>query len=185
MSGIERRLVEILPGFAVPEGGTFSADNYRGFAIECDVELVNGHYEAQQFNIRRLPGGPPITTEALRDMAIQLLVGTALTTALHKVTRTDEGAMQVNFDDDWHTADEFTGFGLLIANEARELGQAGPVPETIAAVAKVYLLANALGASPTKAVRETFDISQSTAGAWVGRARSAGLLGSVVSGSDR
>jgi hypothetical protein len=47
---------------------------------------------------------------------------------------------------------------------------------TLTQVAKVYTAAAAKGLPPTKAVRERFDISQSTSGAWVSQARAAGLL---------
>ncbi|MEJ7665375.1 MAG: hypothetical protein WKG07_40560 [Hymenobacter sp.] len=43
-------------------------------------------------------------------------------------------------------------------------------------VATVYQVAYALGDSPTKAVRESFGIAQSTAGNWIAAARAAGLL---------
>lgn len=43
-------------------------------------------------------------------------------------------------------------------------------------VADIYIAAGLAGMPPTKAVREHFDISQSTAGAWVAQARAEGLL---------
>lgn len=43
-------------------------------------------------------------------------------------------------------------------------------------VAEIYLTAGIHGMPPTKAVREFYGISQSTAGAWVGQARASGLL---------
>jgi transposase len=50
-------------------------------------------------------------------------------------------------------------------------------------VVKVYLAAGKKGLPPTKAVRERFGISQSTAGAWIMKARAENLLPPTYQGN--
>ena len=52
-------------------------------------------------------------------------------------------------------------------------------PERLAKVAEVYSSASERGDGGTLAVQHHFGVSRSTAGTWVGRARSAGLLEGV------
>ncbi|MDT2010320.1 hypothetical protein FXW78_55035 [Rhodococcus opacus] len=71
---------------------------------------------------------------------------------------------------------EVVALGLLSTSEARQLKKLGPQPETIKQVARVYRLAEFMSDAPTKAIEDAFEVSRSTAGAWIGRARSAGLI---------
>lgn len=68
-------------------------------------------------------------------------------------------------------------FGMIPLEQAEKCRAAGPVPETLGWVATLYRSAVATGDAPTKTIRDVFGISQSTAGAWVARARKEGFLG--------
>ena len=64
----------------------------------------------------------------------------------------------------------------------RRGGRKGYPTEHFAAVAEVYREAYVAGSNPTLAVAERFDISKSTAGKWVHRARQLSLLGKTTRG---
>jgi len=70
---------------------------------------------------------------------------------------------------------ERLAFGLIPLEQVAQCQAAGPVPETLEWVALLYRAAFATGDAPTKKIRDVFDISQSTAGAWVAKARKEGL----------
>ncbi|WP_143760674.1 hypothetical protein [Actinosynnema mirum] len=108
------------------------------------VDLVDGRPYVRELHITTEPGDPSITGEHLRTIRL-----TDLITA--------------NLPPD----------APITPAEATRLRALGPTPETITAVATVYRAALRAGQPPTKTVRETFGISQSTAGNWIARARSA------------
>jgi hypothetical protein len=120
---------------------------HDGFALTLAITLDSGRPEVEQLTITRTPDGPPVTSAALRRLPLARAVRSVLP-------------------------------GLLgISPElAAQLRQAGPVPDTLTWVAEIYRSALLIGDPPTKTVREVLGISQSTAGNWIGRARSAGLL---------
>ncbi|MFW6034539.1 MAG: hypothetical protein ACOC9R_05320 [bacterium] len=57
-----------------------------------------------------------------------------------------------------------------------DLVQTGPTDETLRWVARAYRVALLVGAAPTQAVAETFDVARGTAGRWVTRSRDRGFL---------
>jgi hypothetical protein len=72
-----------------------------------------------------------------------------------------------------------SGAWVMLNDAADEIPTAkeqGPVPETLAWVARVYRLAEIMNARPAKTVAEEFAIPYPTATNWIARARAAGLM---------
>ena len=157
--------VEIAPGLVMFEYGTTVMTNYKGYDLRARVAYDGRRFHVDELTVSRRDGGPPVTGEALRRIAVQAIVRHALDESNREYIGRDIPA-GVNV----------SARGMLETAEAERLREAGPVRETLEWVARVYLAAEALGERPTKAVRQTFDISQTTAGAWIGRARAAELI---------
>jgi hypothetical protein len=160
--------VEISPGLVMFEYGTTVMRNYKGYDLRARVVYDGRRFHVDELTVSRRDGGPPVTGEALREIAVQAIVRDALKTS---------NALYIGRDIPVGT--KISALGMIETAEAERLREAGPVRETLEWVARVYLSAEAIGERPTKAVRQTFGISQTTAGAWIGRARAAGLIAEV------
>lgn len=173
--------VDLLPGHPVISQFDVTCPDWNGYSFRVEVKLNEDsrQFEAEAVTVERRPGGPPVTTEALRDMAVGRFIAQGVAQDLSMMRPGPDGSVIMN----GASAGEFprTGYGVLSVAEAHRMRDTGPTADTLRGVAEVYMVAHAIGQQPTKAVRESFGISQSTAGAWVGRARSAGLLPPVTS----
>jgi len=161
-----RDFVEVADGVHVAEGTVVLSD-YHGFDVTALVVYDGERLVVDSLTVSRREGGEPVTGEALRKITIQAM----LRDNLRAATRIRGGAGA-----DLPAGTVARGQGMISEDDADRLRDSGPVPETLAWVARIYRAADVVGDPPTKAVRETFGISQSTAGNWIGRARSAGLI---------
>ncbi|WP_152640977.1 hypothetical protein [Rhodococcus sp. Chr-9] len=171
---LEGGLIEPIPGVEVHKKALVVHEDYLGYDVTGEVEVTDqGKAEVVQLTVKKRPDGERVTGSALRSIAVQGIVRSFVKHELRWKLGLSPGETV-----------EVSAHGLLTTEEARRLKRQGPTPETIEQVALVYRLAEFLEDAPTKAVEDTFEISRSTAGAWIGRARSAGLIPAVKDGSD-
>lgn len=161
-----RSFVEVADGVHVAEG-TVKLTDYHGFDVSAVVAYDGERLVVDSLTVTRRAGGEPVTGEALRKITIQAMLRDNLRAATR--IRGGHGSQLPE-------GTPVRGFQMITEEEVERLRQAGPAAETLAWVARIYRAADAIGDPPTKAVREAFGISQSTAGNWIGRARSAGLI---------
>ena len=156
-------LVEVIPGVKVPRFANVAAENYRGFNLRASIVLDDTpKLLVDSLAVDRRDDGPQITSDSLRTIAVQWLINCYV-----------EMAIWLSFPND---KDDVVAKGLLTKAEASRLHAQGPTKETIEWVARVYKLAVLCGGAPTKWVEQSFSVSRSTAGNWIGRARAAGLI---------
>jgi len=157
---------EIAPGVTIWERATATVAPYKGYEVEATMALSpRGRFEVEVFTVRQLPDGEPVTGEALRQITVQALV-----------IETVKLGIQESIGRDIPEGTEVVALNMLRAEDARQLKADGPTPETLQWVGRIYRVAEVLGDAPTKAVEQAFSVSRSTAGAWIGRARAAGLI---------
>jgi hypothetical protein len=162
--------VELLPGLLLWREVTAYADDYKGFDVAVHVVLDDGRLTAYEVKVKQRPGGPAVTGEALRQVKVAAFVRNSIA-ANSTLPEREPGETYT-----------VAAFGLLEPSDVARMREAGPVTETLEWVAKVYTVALATGDQPTKAVRNVFEIAQSTAGQWVKRARDKRLLGPAEPG---
>ncbi|ALV44696.1 hypothetical protein MB46_03395 [Arthrobacter alpinus] len=156
--------VEVAPGVIIPDTYETWWPDRDGYEVELSAKITeNFRIEVFELTVRRRDDGPAVTGEGVRGIAIQALV---------------REVIQGQVRDSFHTDGPYgtKGFGMLQESQAERLRKLGPAPETLEWVARVYKVAELLDEPPTVSIQETFGISRSTAGAWIGRARSAELL---------
>lgn len=128
------------------------------YAIKVDWEKFEGRYEPKSITVttRRPDITGPITGTVLRSLPIGKITDYMRARVQDNTRRKIERGVEV--PEEWLEAWE--------KGEKPRLGV-----EHYERVAEVYKQAFAAGASPTKAVAETFKVSSSTAASWVSRAR--------------
>lgn len=156
--------VEIAPGVKLHRQAKVELTDYRGYDVTGWIRVADtGKVEVSSLTVTQRDGGKPVNGAALRSIAVQTLV--------RQYVR-----LQVSMSKGHKDGTVVRAYGLLTEDESKVAKERGPTPETLELVAQVYRLATFMDDAPTKAVEETFAVSRSTAGAWIGRARSAGLL---------
>jgi len=156
--------VAVAPGVLLPTRGRAELTDYHGYNVEAivSVDPDGAAVSVEQMTIRRREGGPAITGDGIRKLAVQAIVRSAVR--------------------DIPTGSAAVALGMLLTSEAARMKAAGPTDETIEWVGRVYQLSELVGDPPTQAVEQAFGVSRSTAGAWIGRARAAGHIRPVNSG---
>lgn len=163
---------EVFPGLVIRRRATVRMTDYRGYDIDADLVVTDsGKAEVNRLTVSKRPDGDSVTGVALRAIAVQSIIKAYVQVEIATWLPDPKG-------------DRVVAFGILGEDEAQQLREMGPVPQTLEAVAKVYRLAEFLEDPPVKAVQAAFSIPRGTAGAWIGRARSAGLIPAVKDGSD-
>lgn len=160
-------LVEVADGVRVFEHGTVTLTDYHGYDVTAVVVYDGERLVVDSLKVSRRSDGEPVTGEALRKITVQAV----LRDNLRAATRISGGR-----GSEIPPGTPARGQQMLTEETAERLRLTGPEPETLEWVARIYRAADVVGDPPTKAVRETFGISQSTAGNWIGRARAAGLI---------
>ncbi|MET3949711.1 hypothetical protein [Arthrobacter sp. UYEF36] len=156
--------MEVAPGVEISTTYDTTFEDQSGYDIRVLAEITDQfRIEVSELDIKRRPGGPAVTSEGIRSITVQGLV---------------REMIQIQIEEDFYSGGEYAskGFGMLKVEEALRLKKAGPSTETLEWVARIYKVAELLDKPPTIAVEETFEVSRSTAGAWIGRARAAGLV---------
>ncbi|WP_072687799.1 hypothetical protein [Rhodococcus marinonascens] len=155
---------EVIPGLTICRNARVQLIDYRGYDVDAMLTVTEaGKPEVRSLTVVQRDGGPPVTGTALRSIAIQSVVRQFV-------------KQQIEIEHGIEAGAEVVALGLLSTSEARQLKKLGPQPETIEQVARVYRLAEFMSDAPTKAIEDAFEVSRSTAGAWIGRARAAGLI---------
>lgn len=158
--------VEVADGVHVLQG-TVALTDYHGYDVRAVVVYDGERLVVDSLTVTRRPDGEPVTGEALRRITIQSMLRDNLRAATQ---------IRGGVGSELPEGTVARAQGLISKDHADQLREAGPTSDTLAWVARIYRAADVVGDPPTKAVRETFGVSQSTAGNWIGRARSAGLI---------
>lgn len=165
-------MVEVIPGIKVHRRTELTVDEYRGFDLMLVVEIDDSTGMARavvsSLKVIHREDGVLISSDSLRTIAVQGIVRKYVQMEIRNST-SDKIPSDV----------KVVAQGILTTAEAERLKELGPVAETLEWVAKVYRLAILIDDAPAKAVQLSFDISRSSAGNWIGRARSAGLIPSL------
>lgn len=155
---------EVVPGVVINRSARVQLLDYRGYDIDARVVVdEEGRAEVSTLTVSRREGGPAVSGAALRSIPVQGVIRQFAKMELRLAMGAEVG-------------EEVSALGLIPTKEVERLRALGPLAETLEAVAKVYRLAEFVGDAPTKSIEDCFGISRSTAGAWIGRARSAGFI---------
>lgn len=166
------RSFELIPGVKIHRLANVQMPGYRGYDVDADLVVTDaGKAEVHRLTVSKREGGGAVTGVALRSIAVKSVVEQYLKVEIAAWGPVDAGTRAV-------------AFGILEEEEAQRLKDLGPVRETLEAVANVYRVAEFLDDPPVKAVQAAFSIPRGTAGAWIGRARSAGLIPPAKDGTD-
>lgn len=160
--------VRIAKGFQLWREVVIELSDYHGMNVDVTVSWSDELRQlvASRIDVHQSGGGAPITAESLRQISVQQFVRHSLIASIR-----DELTPMGGEDNQ-----ERLAFGLIPLEQIEQCQAAGPVLETLGWVALVYRAAFATGDAPTKKIRDVFGISQSTAGAWVAKARREGFL---------
>lgn len=156
------RVRRVAPGLAMPSPLIVKVEDFHGYDLELVLVPHAGRIAAESVKVKQRRGGPPVTSEAIRSVPVARLVREAAP-ALLSIEQTDSGAA--------------AGVPNTSPDRIALLRAAGPVDETLRLVAHAYRVGLATGATPTKAVEETFNVSRATASRWISNARARGFLG--------
>jgi hypothetical protein len=148
-----------------------NADEYE-FAVELVAHLNRdaGQYEIEAADIQRKPGGPPVTSEAIRRLPLLRILRDYLTSTTDYLFVLNES------DQDEIVEEVRDGRVYPVPRRARELGQGRPTDEALQYVRFVYLVALVRAESPTKSVSDAFGLAPRTASHWVKLARDRGFI---------
>jgi hypothetical protein len=168
--------VTVAPGMKLFREVTVHGEDYKGYDVELLVVLEGGRLQASEVKVRRRPGGPPVTGEALRTMTVAAFVR-------HSVQASSNlhGPFGLS-GDQWEPNATRVFWGMLDVQHRDRMREAGPVTETLEWVARVYSVALATGDKPTRAVEDVFGVPRYTASRWVAGARQRGFLGPAEPG---
>lgn len=172
----EAGTVTVAPGLELWREVRACGEDYKGFDVEVLVAAGEGRLVASEVKVSRRPGGPPVTGDALRQIAVAAFVRQSVRASAHLLPY---GGLS---GDEWQPDSTRVAFGLLDIEHRNRLREAGPVTETLEWVARVYSVALATGDKPTKAVEEVFEVPRYTASRWVSSARDRGFLGPAEPG---
>jgi hypothetical protein len=155
---------EVVPGVVIHSSARVQLVDYRDYDVDARVQVNDlGQAEVASLTVSQREGGPAVSGTSLRSIAVQ--------SVLRQFAK-----MELQLSLQIEAGQDVSALGLIPTRDVERLRGQGPVPETLEAVAKVYRLAEFVGDAPTKSIEEAFGISRSTAGAWIGRARSGALI---------
>jgi hypothetical protein len=137
----------LVPG-GLPPAGTIHAEDWHGYDVDVDVELVSGRYRCRAVRVRQRGDGGEVTGEAIRTLSLSRVIGAGV-----------KWVMKLE-DMMWPSAP-------APSEDDRKLKW----------VVETYRLAYAIGEAPKQAIAQGLGVSPATAGRWISRAREAGLLG--------
>jgi hypothetical protein len=165
----ESKLINLGGGMAGWSPFTWPAEEGLPYRLELRVVYEDGRFVCDQLTVKRREGGPPVTTEGLREVPIAALLRLAVESNVVRVRRS---ATRDGDTSSW----EMTWASPLALSE-RAKGGGGPSDEDLRTVAALYQVAYATGQAPTRLVMNRLELPRSTASRWVRLARERGLLG--------
>jgi len=158
--------VELAEGVRVPKRFSTIVRPERADTLPYNVELMvgveNGRFVVDSLTARRRDGGPPVTSDGLRDVPVASLLRQAAQQML-------VGLEDVDDDSSGALVDDVQGLLNDAQSETR-----------LRAIARSYRVAALLGDPPTQAVADAFGVARSTAGRWIAQAREMGVLGPAL-----
>lgn len=154
-------VVEFAAGFQLPAAIQYHVQDWESYDAVFNIAIRGGRYECVGLQLQQRPDGPPVNSEALREVAVRDVVRAALDLCYREAVAS--GAVEeADLDPPPH--------GVA----------ASVVPDdALARVAQVYQFAYMFNEPPTKAVQDKYRVSRATAGRWVAEARRRGLVGDV------
>jgi hypothetical protein len=164
----ESKLIPLGRGLAGWSPFTWPAEEGLPYRLELRVVYEDGRFVVDQLAVKRREGGPPVTTEGLREVPIAALLRLAVESNIMHVGPTEH---------DGHTSSWKLTWASPLALSERAKGGGGPSDEDLRTVAALYQVAYATGQAPTRLVMNRLDLPRSTASRWVRMARDRGLLG--------
>lgn len=150
------------------------AENYRGFDVSLVLVARRGGFDCGEITVRQREGGPMVTGESLRSIALGELVAEG---EKHLWTDLPDPTDGLGFggNSSFH-------LGTPLSEDIRDCWSA-PDPQNVDValrwVADRYVRADATGRPPTKEVQIAFGVSRATASRMVRRSRDRGFLPSV------
>ena len=159
------RPVDLGDGVLVPRRIKIRYEDDPGvpFVVSIETAVRGGRLACTSLTLDAIADGPPVTTEALRDVPLAGIIRQAL-----------RGLVYVRVPGQPKKYE-------LFAPEA-DVAKDGPTDEALRAAATIYRIAYALNDRPTKAVASALDLTHPTAARWVARARERGFLGPTTKG---
>ena len=148
---------------------TWPAEEGLPYRLELRVVHEDGRFVVDQLTVKRREGGPPVTTERLREVPIAALLRLAVESNVVRVSR------EATRDGDTSSWELRWASPLALSERAK--GGGGPSDEDLRTVAALYQVAYATGQAPTRLVMNRLELPRSTAGRWIRMARDRGLLG--------
>jgi hypothetical protein len=148
---------------------TWPAEEGLPYRLELRVVHEDGRFVVDQLTVKRREGGPPVTSERLREVPIAALLRLAVESNVVRVSR------EATRDGDTSSWELRWASPLALSERAK--GGGGPSDEDLRTVAALYQVAYATGQAPTRLVMNRLELPRSTAGRWIRMARDRGLLG--------
>jgi hypothetical protein len=167
----DAKLIHLGGGLAGRSPFTWPAEEGLPYRLELRVVHEDGRFVVDQLTVRRREGGPPVTTEGLREVPIAALLRLAVESNVMHVGPTTRDGDKSTWDLTWASP---------LSERAK--GGGGPSDEDLQTVAALYQVAYATGQAPTRLVMNRLELPRSTASRWIALARKRGLLGPATPG---
>lgn len=130
------------------------------YAVSLTVGVQAGRYVCEELTVRQVEGGPPVTTEGLRDIPVATLIQRSAAGTFLEATALGGGEVKAE-----------------PIGEPPEMDRRHPSEAALRYVALLYRMGYLVGEPPTGLVATTLNTSRPTAARWVADARERGFLG--------
>jgi hypothetical protein len=164
----QSKLIPLGKGLAGWSPYTWHAEEGLPYRLELRVIHEDGRFVVDQLTVKRKPGGPPLSTEGLRDIPVAALLRLAVESNVMRVGPTIRDGNTSSWELTWASPLELS---------ERAKGGGGPSDADLQTVADLYHVAYATSQAPTKLVMNRLGLPRSTASRWIALARKRGLLG--------
>lgn len=174
-------MVAISDFVQAPSRVDVTATDYRGFDVRVVLRARRGGFDCAEVTASQRDGGPPVTGEALRSIALGDLIREGrkfLVATIPDPTGPIDPTARSGYSS--------YGLGTELPTDIRACWSASDTPNVDVAlrwVAMRYVLAQAVGLPPTKEVQTAFGVSRATASRMVSLARTRGFLPTIESGN--
>lgn len=136
------------------DGATIeSSTEAGGYDVDAKAVAEGGRFVCERLEVSRIEGGPPVTTEGLRELPVADLLADAC--RVH-------------------------AFEAALAQQAQAHAMRVMDDAALDLVALAYRYGNAVGDAPTREVMRLCRLSRSKASRWIAAARERGYLGAAL-----
>jgi hypothetical protein len=163
----QSKLIPLGPGLAGWSPYTWHAEEGLPYRLELRVVHEDGRFVVDQLTVKRREGGPPVTTEGIREIPVTAILRLAVESNVMRAGPTIRKGNTSSWEWTWASP-------LALSERTR---RTGPTDADLQTVADLYHVAYATSQPPTKLVMNRLDLPRSTAGRWIALARKRGLLG--------